>query len=208
MKSKPEEELTITDHTIAAGAYDPAANPPANDSEVVQFEPEDVPPQQVAVTPAALSPEMAQLAQILQQNMLTAVAEMKKPSPEEQAKIDDERSRRAQLAMSIALQTKQSLATKKARQAACRHALHNGKTSFRGQVNSDGCYRPYCAGCDYVSPPIRGDQFRINNQPLDLYKLDADKLTIPILEAMAAASLPPLPVSPLPVGAEVDLTAL
>ena len=139
--------------------------------------------------------------------MVALVQEMRKPTPDEQRKIDEEASRRANNARAAAQAAHAQESQEKRMQESCPHSLPNGKTSFRAQVNSDGCYRAFCPRCRFISRPIRAAEHYRNGEPLDFHKLDASTLTIGKLNQMADASLPPLPIQTIPVGMEADFSA-
>lgn len=157
--------------------------------------------------PAVISAEMQALLLAMQGQTMAAIAEMKKPSIEEQEKIDARKGREldAHRANMRALQAQEE--AMRAQQAYCSHSKPNGKTSFVGQVNSDNCYRLFCPYCHYTSPPIHATPEQVANG-LNLHVLPATAFTIRSLELAAAASLPPDPVRTIPIGWVVDNVAL
>lgn len=86
------------------------------------------------------------------ESIIAAVQEMKKPSVEEQARLDDARNSSMEL-------TRRRVEDARSRekdiadgQSACRHLSKDGqKTNLRGQVNSNGFAKAYCSGCQYLS---------------------------------------------------------
>lgn len=91
---------------------------------------------------------MSQLiAQAVAQAVTTAVAEYRKPSPEEQAVIDADKKRIMQARINAAKQGEAVQAALDAQQAGCSHTKPNGEHKFRGQVNSDGWAVIRCQQC-------------------------------------------------------------
>lgn len=92
--------------------------------------------------------------------MLTAIQELKKPLPHEQAKIDKEielerRKRVAKIKEAVSYGR-----TEKEAQFRCQHIKHAEGImpqghAFRAQVNSDNCFRPQCIRCFKGFPPIK-----------------------------------------------------
>ena len=154
---------------------------------------------------SVISAEMAALLLAMQGQTMAAIAEMKKPSVEEQEKIDAAKER-ARLNKRAAIEMgERTIRAEKAHQRVCAHSQPDGNTSFRGQVNSDNCYRLYCMNCKYISPPIHATPEQIASG-LNLSKIPASKLTIAGLEAAAASpsNLPPDPI-PMPgIGGVAD----
>jgi hypothetical protein len=151
----------------------------------------------------SISPDIAALLAGMQAQMLAAVAEMRKPSESEQRKLDEEAKRRATIALMSARAAKMEEEQTARMQATCQHSKPDGTTAFIAQVNSDSCYRPYCPYCKYISRPIRAQEWQ-KAEGLNLRKMKG--LTIPMLERMADASLPPIPMEPVPLGMVADLS--
>lgn len=92
--------------------------------------------------------------------MLTAIQELKKPLPHEQAKIDKEielerRKRVAKVKEAVSYGR-----AEKETQFKCSHIKHAEGImpqghAFRAQVNSDNCFRPQCIRCFKQFPPIK-----------------------------------------------------
>jgi hypothetical protein len=144
-----------------------------------------------------LSPELSALIAAMRLQTLEAVAEMRKPSAEEQQKIDEERGRRLAIARNAAFAAQEGERQAKMLQGQCSHSKPNGKTAFVAQVNSNGCYRAFCPYCHYTSPPIRVEEYQKANG-LEFHKMSG--ITIAWLEAAAARSLPPVPPQAVPFG--------
>lgn len=92
--------------------------------------------------------------------MLTAIQELKKPLPHEQAKIDKEielerRKRVAKIKEAVSYGR-----SERETQFRCQHIKHAEGImpqghAFRAQVNSDNCFRPQCIRCFKQFPPIK-----------------------------------------------------
>jgi cobalamin biosynthesis Mg chelatase CobN len=157
--------------------------------------------------PSALSAEMQALLLQMQAQTIAAMMEMKKPSAEEQEKIDAQKSRDRERHRATVRAGQAAEAQQAAVQASCSHSKPNGKTSFTGQVNSDNCYRLFCPICRYISKPIHATPEQIANG-LNLHVLDASRFTISALEAAAAVSQPPDPIRTIPLGYVADNAGL
>lgn len=79
--------------------------------------------------------------------------ELRKGTPEEEAKRADEllRRRNAQLQMAETLVEQARLI--KANQDNCRHTMPRGENAVFGQVHGDGMYHPLCVVCMKEFPP-------------------------------------------------------
>lgn len=75
------------------------------------------------------------------------VAELRKPSAEEQARADKEREAQKQRALNAAQMGKAVDDMIKAQQAGCGHTKPNGDHTFRGQVHADGWATIRCVRC-------------------------------------------------------------
>jgi hypothetical protein len=90
-----------------------------------------------------------------QELLKTLIHEMKKPSPEEEAKLVEEklrRERRTQQAISIAKAEEEQ---RTRAQMACQHRKENGKSAVGGQLHSDGLIHPLCLRCLAEFKPIK-----------------------------------------------------
>lgn len=144
-----------------------------------------------------LTPELTALLAAMQAQTMAAVAEMRKPSAEEQAKIDEAASRRVAIARSAAYAAKVEEEQRSTLQASCSHSKPNGATAFVAQVNSNGCYRAFCPYCHYTSPNIRVEDWQ-KTEGLNFHKMK--NVTIAQLEALAARSAEPTPPRAVPFG--------
>jgi hypothetical protein len=111
------------------------------------------PPRQGVAPEAAF--EAGSVEPMTLQNLLAMVAEMgrtmatelRKPSPDEQAKLDAEINRIKQARLHSAEQGKLVAAQEAMNQRNCQHLKPNGKHTFRGQVHSDGWAEIKCIRC-------------------------------------------------------------
>lgn len=95
--------------------------------------------------------DMAMMTQLISaavsQAVTTAIAEYKKPTPEEAAAAEADRQRILNQRLRAAEDGKRVDEILKAQQAACSHRKPNGEHKFRGQVNSDGWAVIRCQEC-------------------------------------------------------------
>lgn len=104
---------------------------------------------------SALDPKTVQLLSALlaaqqQQNLVLMremVLELRKPSEDEQKKIDAERERQKQRAINAARQGEAVDAMIEAQKASCQHLKPNGDHTWRGQVHSNGWAEIKCQRC-------------------------------------------------------------
>lgn len=78
---------------------------------------------------------------------MQGIAELRKPSEEDQKKADEARERRKQASINAAKMGQQITAQILSEQQRCRHAKPNNEHTFRGQVHSDGWARIKCQRC-------------------------------------------------------------
>lgn len=94
-----------------------------------------------------------------QENLKSAIAEMKKPTAAEQAKLDKEN---ALLARKAEIRRAEMILEEKNRkeaQAACQHKKKSRNGAFvsawGGQVNSNGYWYPLCTVCQMIGPEVK-----------------------------------------------------
>jgi len=97
----------------------------------------------VSLTPSQFQEMMAAFAK-------TIVSEMKKPSEEEQATLDNDKALRERRRSEMIIIAKEEEEMKKRTQAACEHKKPNGQYAIGGQVFSDGIERHFCLRCQKV----------------------------------------------------------
>lgn len=90
---------------------------------------------------------MQQMSADNRETTLAAIAELKKPSAEEQAKIDEEKASLLAQSERRVEAAKEQEADIAARRASCSHTMPNGQTNFRGQVMSNGWAGVFCSHC-------------------------------------------------------------
>jgi hypothetical protein len=89
------------------------------------------------------------------ERMMKAIAEIKKPSPEEQEKLDKERARTIKRSQERVAEAKAMEEGQIQAQRLCHHIKRDGSPAWGGQVNSDGNFRPICTQCRLIGPPIK-----------------------------------------------------
>lgn len=97
-------------------------------------------PDTMQVLMAMMMPMVAEMAK-------TMATELRKPSPEEEAKLLAEKERMKNRSIAAAEAGRQELATIKQQQAGCPHVKPNGQHTFRGQVHSNGWALIRCQRC-------------------------------------------------------------
>ena len=108
---------------------------------------------------AAAEPTVSLTPEQLKEIMVALVQELKRPSKEEQAKLDEEKDRLAQRRAAMIEEGKrQDLAVART-QASCNHTKPNGESLVhKGQIYSDGLMRPMCLRCMKQFAPMRAPQ--------------------------------------------------
>jgi hypothetical protein len=99
------------------------------------------------VDPATLQVLMSLMIPAITESVRASIQEFKKPSPEEQAKLDAEINRIKDARVRSAEQGKLIAAQEAMNQRNCQHLKPNGKHTFRGQVHSDGWAEIKCIRC-------------------------------------------------------------
>lgn len=82
-----------------------------------------------------------------QKNLMSAIAEIKKPTAEEQGKLDKEREKQARMAKSRAEVGKMEKERREAQQRTCRHRRPDESWAVSGQNFSDGTGKLICLQC-------------------------------------------------------------
>ncbi len=110
-------------------------------------------PQEQSTPTGALTTTYEQLQELL----MTAAREFKKPSAEEQAKLDKEKARREQAALESCIMAEEAEKQKQAVISACAaggHKKENGRSAIQGQIHSDGKFHGICFHCQWEAPPV------------------------------------------------------
>ena len=92
--------------------------------------------------------------------MVEFARELKKPSPEEQEKLDKAKERERISRVARVREAVQDEHVRKTTQFYCSHIKHaegvyKQEHAFRGQVNNDNCCRPQCIRCNKLFPPFK-----------------------------------------------------
>ena len=108
----------------------------------------------------ALMELLAERDRVADERMLKAIAEIKKPTEHEQAKIDKEIELERRKKVAKIREAVSYGRTERENQFRCQHIKHAEGImpqghAFRAQVNSDNCFRPQCIRCFKSFPPIR-----------------------------------------------------
>lgn len=84
--------------------------------------------------------------------------ELRKPTPEEAAKIEDDKLRKARArAERIAMIEAEAEGIRLHQQncGARNHTKDNGRTAIGGQIHNDGLYHPFCQRCNLWFTPVK-----------------------------------------------------
>lgn len=122
------------------------------------------------------------------------VEEMRKPTPEQAAKLDDDRKKAERKLADRLNNARAEEQAKEMRKKYCPHGSVTAagvlKHTWRAQVNADGYFRPMCEQCQTQLPKIKATQYQIQNG-LDLHRyagLDVKTLEKWAEESAAAAA--------------------
>lgn len=133
---------------------------------------------------------------------LAAIAEMKKPTEEEQAKKDQEKANlmaRVEASIEVA---RLAEAERELMQSSCNHSMPNGQTSFRGQVNSNGWARVECHYC-HKAYHFEATEIEANKSGLNVDKWGMNAHAIIKRRAEESLLKTPPPVPRIPPGATI-----
>lgn len=133
---------------------------------------------------------------------LAAIAELKKPSPEDQEKADREKQQLMEQTLRRVEAAKAQEAEIAERQESCAHAMPNGQTNFRGQVNSNGWAHVFCSHC-HKAYDFQATDVEANKSGLNVDKWGANAHTIIRNRATTSLTLTPPPVPRVPAGATI-----
>lgn len=80
---------------------------------------------------------------------------LKKPSLEEQARMDADRERQIQNRKQNAEAARVEIEQKALHQSRCNHKMERGENAVFGQAHSDGMFHPICVRCLKEFPPVK-----------------------------------------------------
>jgi hypothetical protein len=133
---------------------------------------------------------------------IAAIAELKKPSAEDQAKIDEEKA-------SLMEQSERRIEAAKAqeddiaaRRAGCSHTMPNGQTNFRGQVMSNGWAGVFCSHC-WDAYAFEATDIEKSQSGLNVDKWGPNAFSIIKNRVAASKDKTPPPVPRVPAGATI-----
>jgi hypothetical protein len=136
------------------------------------------------------------------ENMIAAIQEMKKPSAEEQERIDRDRALLMEQTMRRVEAAKAQEEEIAERQLNCAHTMPNGQTNFRGQVNSNGWAHVFCSHC-HKTYDFQATDVEANKSGLNVDKWGPNAHQIIKTRAASSALLTPPPVPKIPAGATI-----
>jgi hypothetical protein len=87
--------------------------------------------------------------------MLEMVKEIKKPTAEEQEKIDREREFKLRAARQRVEIAHNDMRAKAEHESRCDHKKEKGESAVFGQRHSDGLVHPLCVRCQHEFPPYK-----------------------------------------------------
>ena len=109
---------------------------------------------------------MKQMSAESRETTLAAIRELKKPSSEEQERIDREKAQLMEQTLRRVEAAKAQEAEIQERQESCSHTMPNGQTNFRGQVNSNGWAHVFCSHChatyDFEATDVEANKSGLN----------------------------------------------
>lgn len=133
---------------------------------------------------------------------LAAIQELKRPSPEDQEKADNEKQQLMEATLRRVEAAKLQAAEIAERQDSCSHTMPNGQTNFRGQVNSNGWAHVFCSHC-HKSYDFEATEVEANKSGLNVDKWGPNAHTIICNRAAASKNLAPPPIPRVPAGATI-----
>lgn len=145
---------------------------------------------------------MKQMSADNRETTLAAIAEMKKPSEEEQARAAEEKAALMAQTERRVEAAKEQEADIAARRANCAHTMPNGQTNFRGQVMSNGWAAVFCSHC-WSTYTFEATDVEKSQSGLNVDKWGPNAHTIIKNRASASQNLTPPPVPRVPAGATI-----
>lgn len=95
------------------------------------------------------------IVEVMGKEFMAAIQEMKKPTTEEQEKIDEDKKRREQQNKQRVELAKAEVGKKKIRMERCPHLKQDGRTTIGGQIIQDGLVHPICVRCQSEFAPFK-----------------------------------------------------
>lgn len=86
---------------------------------------------------------------------MEAIRELKKPTPEQQEQIDQQRLIRERKKQLMILLARDEEKGKRNRRERCSHLKPNGKIAIGGQIHADGLVHPLCVKCQTEFQPFK-----------------------------------------------------
>lgn len=158
------------------------------------------------VARASATPDLMQMfREMLRDNregMIEAIQELKKPSPEDQEKADQEKQQLLEQTMRRVRAAMAQAAEIAERQESCGHVMPNGQTNFRGQVNSNGWAHVFCSHC-HKTYDFQATEVEANKSGLNVDKWGPNAHAIIKNRATASLALIAPPVPKVPAGATI-----
>ncbi len=115
--------------------------------------------EEVSFSPAQLQQFMKTVLETTAQNnreaLLEAIKELKKPTPEQQEQIDQQKMIRERKKQLMILLAKAEEKGKRVRRERCSHTKPNGKVAIGGQIHADGLVHPLCVKCQTEFQPFK-----------------------------------------------------
>ncbi len=115
--------------------------------------------EQVSFTPEQLQQFMKTVleatAKDSRETFLEAIKELKKPTPEQQEQLDQQKMMRERKAQLMVLLAKDEEKGKRIRRERCSHKKPNGLISIGGQIHADGLVHPICVKCQTEFQPFK-----------------------------------------------------
>lgn len=91
----------------------------------------------------------------LQDLIINVVREARKPTPEEQKKLDEEKALAQKRREEMVELAKAEEEGRRNLQDRCPHKKQNGESRIVGQIHSDGFIHPLCQWCQKEFPPVK-----------------------------------------------------
>lgn len=145
---------------------------------------------------------MKQISEDNRETTLAAIAELKKPSAEEQAKIDEEKASLLAQSERRVEAAKEQEADISARRASCSHTMPNGQTNFRGQVMSNGWAGVFCSHC-WDAYAFEATDIEKSQSGLNVDKWGPNAFAIIKGRVSSSKGKTPPPVPRVPAGATI-----
>jgi hypothetical protein len=114
--------------------------------------------------------------------MLDFAVELKKPTAEQQKKIDEDKARLEKQRQERVYEAKIEEESRTSAQSRCAHVKKDGKPAWGGGVNGDGYVRPMCTQCFKIMPEIKAPmewiQSGVNFQDKELFPILTEEMLV------------------------------